>query len=333
MRRSSPLGRPVLAVVPAALLAGVLALVPLGPAAAGPYDSAGPTPPPSGDSGTGSANGGTCSMYGSSAGFGVVCSSGGGATLAELLEGAGIDVTSGAFCWDDDALPDRFVPPPGSGPERWYVHTCLSFPTGVITRPNAVITYEYVQPGTPDELTPPQEIVIETITRRGQIPFLHLTTTPIASPRVSQDVAFTVDCGNPAIRVCRQDGDRLVVETERIRVQGIEMWAELIHMRVQPEGARGPNIDCFGGGLPRTAEQLDAVRATQPGVCRHRYDRSSNGRGGGTSGDRWPARLTAYWTVFYDAPDGSGALADGRAYEKTSVHQVRVTEVQTLVVG
>ena len=90
-------------------------------------------------------------------------------------------------------------------------------------------------------------------------------------------------------------------------------------------------VDCSGGGLARTAQELDEGDPRDTRVCRHAYDRSSDEAGAGTRGDRFPARVTAYWQVFVDDCNGPVPFRD--AYEKTSTNLVRVTEVQTLVVS
>ncbi len=274
----------------------------------------------------------TCRIYGSSSGFGLLCSHGvGGKTLAQLLDEAGID-TSGTFCWDDRDLPDGFqAPEPTTGPGAWWLRTCLSF-DGAVTRDNADLKYEFIfhAPGAEDELNDRQRDVIVLVTGRGQMPFLQVQTSPIASPRVGQDVAFSLLCDSSKLDCSR--ADQGLISTNRLDVGGVTMYADLIHLRVKPEGVTRPEaIDCNGAGLARTAEQLAAGATDDPRVCRYTYDRSSDGAGGGASRDRFPAHVTAYWQIYYD--DGSGPKPLGATYEKTSISQIRVTEVQTLVVS
>ena len=276
----------------------------------------------------------TCNMYGSSSGFGILCSvgGGGGKTLAQLLIDAGVDVSE-EFCWDDGELPDGFAPPePTAGPGRWWLHTCLSFDGGV-SQANANLSYEFMflAPDKQSELTVPQSAVIELVTGRGQMPFLQVQTSPTSSPRVNQDVAFSLLCDSSRVDCSQADQGR--ISTFRLSVGGVTMWAELVHLRVLPEGASRPDreVNCTGAGLARTAGQLDSGAGEDPQVCRYRYEQSSNDAGDDTHRDRYPAQATAYWQIFYDA--GSGPLPLGDAYEKTTVNQVRVTEVQTLVVS
>ncbi len=269
----------------------------------------------------------TCQLYGSASGFGLLCSSSAaGQTLAELLHAAGI-ATDRKFCWDDPNLPDGFAPDPTAAPGAWWLHTCLVF-EGAVLRENAKLTYEFVHlaPGTEHLLTGGQKAAVDSVTGRGQIPFLQVQSSPISSPRVHQDVAFSLLCDDRVI--CDATTGRFVTPT--LAVSGVRMHAELIHLRVLPEGADQPgSTDCTGAGLPSTAVELDST-GPDPAVCRWRYDRSSLGAGGGVSGDRYPATVTAYWQIFFDTGKGDTAL--GLPYEKTTVTSVRVTEVQTLVV-
>lgn len=320
-----------------ALLAAAAVVLPAAPASGDgfggrkgpPATASGPqrgTAQPAGGSGT-------CRVYGSSSGFGLLCSDAtAGRTLEQVLRSAGID-TSRPFCWDDPDLPDGFEPDRAApGPGRWWLHTCLSF-DGAVVRANARLTYEFVfrAPGAEDVLTGPRVAAIARVTGRGQIPFLQAQASPLSSPRVGQDVAFSLLCDGDVL--CADGPGGRTIRTPALRVAGVQMWAELVHLRVLPEGGAAPSraVDCTGGGLPQTAEELDRGAVDDARVCRHRYDRSSDDAGGGTSGDRYPARVTAYWQIRYD--DGSGPRDLGLPYEKSTVNQIRVTEVQTLVVG
>lgn len=322
------------------LMSGVvLAALSPAPALAAPYDEPASTPPKStsepqrGTAAPASAPTQTCSIYGSSSGFGLLCSGGAaGKTLAQLFREAGVDLDK-PFCWDDPNLPDGFVPErQADGPGRWWLYTCLSF-DGAVLKSNARLSYEYRyhRPGNERELTDTERPVIELVTGRGQIPFLQVQTSPVSSPRVDQDVAFTLLCDGKVRCSDTPEGRRIV--TPELQVGGVTMFAELVHLRVLPEGASRPGraVDCVGGGLERTAEQLDREAENDPRVCRWSYERSSNDAGGGTRGDRYPARVTAYWQIFVD--EGAGPRPFGDTYEKTTANQIRVTEVQTLVVS
>jgi len=275
----------------------------------------------------------TCQLYGSSSSFGLLCSDAvAGKPLAQSLSEAGVVFGSdGEFCWDDPDLPDGFLSPdPAKGP-AWFLHTCLTFAGGPIVSSNAQVSYafEHREPGTETTLTGPQQTVIDSVLGRGRIPFLPVQTSPTGSPRVGQDVAFSALCGDARLECSGAAQGR--IETNRLAVGGITMWAELVHLQVEPLGAGSPErIGCTGAGLARTAEQLDATD-DDPRVCRYAYDRSSNGAGAGERGDRYPSQVTAFWQIWFDR--GTGPERLGATYEKTTVNQIRVTEVQTLVVS
>jgi hypothetical protein len=318
---------------------GCLLLLSPGTAAAGWGTGKGNGPPASAtqpvrDTVTpGGAGTGTCRIYGSSSGFGLLCSdAAAGRTLAQLFRNAGIDI-SRPFCWDDPDLPDGFRPDrPTTGPGRWWLHTCLSF-DGAVVRSNANLTYEYrfLAPGSERVLTDLEEGVLDQVTGRGQMPFLQVQTSPVSSPRVAQDVAFSMLCDDEV--QCSDTPAGRVITTPSLTVGGVSMQAELVHLRVLPMGVSRPGeeVNCTGGGLPRTAEQLDQGPDDDPRVCRYRFDRSSNSAGAGLRGDRYPAQVTAYWQISFD--DGSGPQPLGLPFEKTTVTSIRVTEVQTLVVS
>lgn len=325
-----------------AALAGVAALAVATttavPATAGTFDEPGSTPPQSTSSPqtdtAGPGGSPTCRIYASSAGFGLLCSTAaGGMTLAQLLEGAGIDYRN-KFCWDDADLPDGWEPDRvQSGPGAWWLDTCLEFVADTPSRANARLTYEYHfhAPGEEKLLTEEQEAVIRLVTGRGQIPFLQLQTTPVSSPRVDQPVAFSMLCDDKVQCSNSESGGRQV-RTPYVEVGGVRMHAELVHLEVLPRGvAVADRIGCQGAGLPRTAEQLDAGPEDDPFVCRFTYRRSSNEVGGGTDGDRYAVHVTAYWQVYVD--EGLGPRPFGLPYEKITTQSLRVTEVQTLVVS
>ena len=323
------------------LAAVALATAPGGSASASPFKDGPSSPPPVADGPqrrtVTPTPVRTCQVYASSSGFGLLCSdAGAGQTLAVQAGLAGID-TSRPFCWDDPDLPDGFDPQgqgaQPDGPGRWWLHTCLSFDGGVVVKDRARLSYEYrfLAPGVEDELNAAEQAFVTRVTGRGQIPYLQVQTSPVSSPRVEQDVAFSMLC-SPKV-TCRDTPQGRRITTPELRVGGVVMHAELVHLRVLPEGPGRPDItvDCEGAGLPQTAQELDRGAMNDPQVCRYSYARSSDGAGAGSRGDRYPAQVTAYWQVFVD--DGSGPVPFRDTYAKTSTNLIRVTEVQTLVVS
>ncbi len=253
-------------------------------------------------------------MYGSASGFGLACAvPSGGLSLLELLKRNPIPP-----CWDT-AVPAGFTPPRIEvGPGRWWVHTCMTGLNVDNPDPHAVtmsFEFRFLDPGAERVLTPAEQAIVLRFSGDRQIPFPLLATTPMASPRVGQDLSFSLLNDHA---------------TASLTTGGVTMYAQVVHLQVRPLGDRGTAVDCDGPGQPMTAEGLAAAAEGDPSICRYTYLRSSDQAGGGVGGNRYPAHVTAFWTIFYD--DGSGPVAFG-TFRKESVNQIRVTEVQTLVVS
>ena len=256
----------------------------------------------------------SCRMYGSASGFGLACAvPSGGLSLLELLKRNPIPP-----CWDT-AVPAGFTPPRIElGPGQWFVHTCMTGLNVDNPDPHSVtmsFEFRFLKPGSERLLTPAEQATVLTFSGDRQIPFPLLATTPTASPRVGQDLSVSLLNDHT---------------TPSLTTGGVTMYAQVVHLQVRPLGDRGPAVDCDGPGQPMTAEGLAAAAEGDPSICRYTYLRSSDQAGGGVAGDRYPAHVTAFWTIFYD--DGSGPVAFG-TFRKESVNQIRVTEVQTLVVS
>lgn len=256
----------------------------------------------------------SCRMYGSASGFGLACAApSGGLSLLELLKRNPIPP-----CWDT-AVPAGFTPPRiEAGPGQWWVHTCMTGLDVANPNPHAVtmsFEFRFLTPGLERLLTPAEQATVLRFSGDRQIPFPLLETTPTASPRVGQDLSFSLLNEH---------------DTPSLTTGGVTMYAQVVHLQVRPLGDRGPAVDCDGPGQPLTAEALAAAVEGDPSICRYTYLRSSDQAGGGVGGNRYPAHVTAFWTIFYD--DGTGPVAFG-TFRKESVNQIRVTEVQTLVVS
>lgn len=346
--RGARRGRRVLAVVTAVLAASGLLAAPASAKPLDPPPRQKPTPAAGPQHGTATpaspaAPPKSCSIYGSASGFGVLCSTAsGGKTLAQLL--GGFIKVNEPFCWHGSVreaerrtrgLPDGFVPDSiVGGAGQWWLHTCLTF-IDEISRKTARLEYGYhfIKTGeTASELTSEQRPLIELITGRGQIPFLQVQTRPVSSPRVRQDVAFSLLCDRSKVE-CTNTASGRRIATPELDVGGVTMFAELVHLAVLPEGAGAPSkeTECVGAGLPLTAEELDAASADDRRICRYRYERSSDDAGGGSNGDRYLAQVSAFWQIYVRDRDGLRTFGD--PYEKKTVQQLRVTEVQTLVVS
>lgn len=263
----------------------------------------------------------TCRAYASANGYGVSCGFGsGGRTIREILAANPLPP-----CWLDPDLPDGFRPPFAvESAGRWFLKTCLSF-DGTPGRATAVVAYEFCHDSEApcdrlSQLTVTQIETVGLVLGRGQIPFLQAQSSPVASPRVGQPVSFSLLADD------RAPGYR----TPALNVAGVTMYAEVTGLRIRPEGAGGPEVTCQGPGRVMTAAELERYDPSDRSACVHTYTRSSDGAGSTASRDRYPAQVSAFWTVYVTDRDGTRPLG---TYEKRSVNDVRVTEVQTLVVS
>lgn len=297
----------------------------VGPAAAGlretpppVEESSGPVTPVVADTTENYATQQTCQMYGSSNGYGMVCTDPGGGSgsrsLVSYLEGQPLPE-----CWDKPA-PDGYRGIPRDEPGSYWLRTCLSgLDRTTLLRTGKLeldFTIVYLPPDRQVILTPGQETVIRYFFGSGQIPFPVLGTAPSVTPRAQEPITF---------------GLYEPTSTPPLTTQGVTMYAKVVQLHVDP-GDGSPLITCRGPGELLTREELaDPARADADTVCKHAYERSSADAGtAGPARDRYPARVTAFWQIRYLTPAGERVLG---TYEKTSVNQIRVTEVQTLVVS
>lgn len=296
-------------------LAGlVAALLPAGPALAG----AGGTDP---DRRVRQV--GDCRAYGSSSGFGIACAGPGGASgppLTSFLPPEGL-----AECWVEEPL-EGVAFPPRTGPGEWFLQTCVDGIDLRTLQPDPGLrvtqTYRFLRPGEGHVLTEGERTVVDALLSSGQVPlpFPELDITPSVVPRVGELVAFSVV--GPA-------------ETVRLEVGGVSLQGRLQRLEVEPEGDGGPVVRCTGRGraiTPAEAERADRTGEDDLGedVCAYRYGRSSfragDGDRDGDDADRYPVEVTAWWDVVF----GDGQLLG--SFGKEAVNEVRVAEVQTLVV-
>lgn len=274
----------------------------------------------SGSAGTETADVPRCRMYGSDRGFGVACTGpgGSGGSLRSLLSGPLPE------CWHEGP-PEGFRPPArqGGGEGRWWLRTCMTGVDRTTLAPTGsggislTYGYDFLPPGEARELTEGEQTVIDALVARGQvpIPFPMVETYPSASPRVGETVSFALSNETT---------------TRSISIDGITMQARVVGLRVEPEGVGGPVLQCDGAGRELTAEQVDDGATQAPDVCAYTFDRSSFQAGEQSGRDRYPAAVTALWEVQYSSDRGSGTLGP---FEKRAFTEVRVAEVQTLVVS
>lgn len=262
-----------------------------------------------------------CRAYGSASGFGIACAGPGGSGTS-LRDYLGHDLPE---CWDEDP-PATFVPPRTIPGARWWLHVCLSGLDlhTLDVRPGGLsLAYGYVPlvPGVEHHLTVEERYVVDRLLVQGQvpIPFPRVRVSPSSSPRVGEVVAFSLDGATTAGPLTRG---------------GISMTARVVSLMVEPLGEGGPRTTCTGAGRPIDTAEVQRAggdpAALGADVCAWRYDRSSYRAGVGDAPDRYPVRVTASWAITYTRGADSGVLGP---FDTSAVNQVRVAEVQTLVVS
>jgi len=266
------------------------------------------------------ASAGTCSMYGSQNGFGMVCSDPNGGrgsrTLVSFLEGKTL-----AECWDEPP-PENFQGEPRDEPGEYWLRTCLAgLDRKTLRRLGALeLDFEIVFLP-PDEqviLTPGEKVVVRYFFGSGQIPFPVVGVSPTPYPRVGEPLTF---------------GLLGPTRTPELTTAGVTMYAEAVQLRVEPADGSPGIIVCRGPGELLAAEQIDdPARREADTVCLHTFERTSAGAGHiGMHRDRYRVKVNASWQIRYRVGDGPEQVLG--TYEKSSVNQIRVTEVQTLVVS
>ena len=287
-----------------------LVIITASPAAADPMGGSGGAGPTS-DVTYAEASG--CRMYASSYGYGIFCPTSGGVTAKDMLRGE-----RAPTCWH--VLPYAGWEPPEEilDPQQgtWRLKTCLTGfdeegnPSGP---PQFSFEYVFVPGGQEITLTEAQENFVAFINDDRKLPLPVVAVSPVAAPRVGNDVAFFIVEGAPG-------------ETSIPEINGIQMRAWQVRLDVVPEA--GAFTSCPGKGI--RVEATD-TRGTRPQACWHTYRRSSAGFGDDLRPDRYLVRSTAVWQIEYST-DGGASWNLLREVEKTALTALRVTEVQTLVI-
>ena len=164
-----------------------------------------------------------CRMYASSYGYGIFCPTSGGVTAKDMLRGE-----RAPTCWH--VLPYAGWEPPEEilDPEQgtWRLKTCLTGydeegnPTGP---PQFSFEYVFVPGGQEITLTEAQENFVAFINDDRKLPLPVVAVSPVAAPRVGNDVAFFIVEGAPG-------------ETSIPEINGIQMRAWQVRLDVVPGG-------------------------------------------------------------------------------------------------
>lgn len=256
----------------------------------------------------------SCSIVSSPAYLGVACGSakGGNApSIKEILDGDPLP-----DCWHEPLTASELAALGYTNDEDsvWYWERCL---VGIDPETLKVgdegvsftVGLESLDPGDIITLTPNQQDLVEFQGKDGQIPAPFAAVSPTAHPRVGAWVSFfnatdaevVVDAGTVVLRA----------RVDRIDVQPLG------------EGA-GDTVTCPGIGYK--AERGDTPE-THPAGCWYKYEQSSAAE----PDQKYPAVITAYWTVDYSA-DGGATYQYFNSFSKSQITTIPVTEIQALVI-
>lgn len=317
--RSAPVARrgltALLTAMTTALLTAAGLVVTAGTASADGFGSSGPSSPPSSSASASRTTGSGCHMYGSAAGYGVVCPSAGGGSLRDVLGGSSVPT-----CWYEDP-PDSFVPPFelfDGDDRRWYLKGCMAgFNDRAVQTGQIIFAFDF-EPRLPQyafRLDERQREFLRRIQQNAQIPLPVVQSAPSASPRIGDDTAFYVL--------------EEFAEAPTITFDSLRMRARMVYFEMRPGGVDGDDVvGCPGRGIQVTE---DDTPQTEPNACWYEFERSSSGVSSGNLVNRYRSHATAYWRVEF-SEDGGNSWGELGTFPKEALAPVRVTEIQTLVI-
>jgi hypothetical protein len=274
-----------------------------------------------------------CSIYATSASFGMTCAQGWGRaqqrTVKEVLDG-----DDPPHCWDERISADDQVAKYGlaDAPEgtTYYMHYCVSdidvnAPVGslramhlnvqILEIPNDAKPCPSPQP--PERagrcimtLTTNQQHVVElSEPAGGRIPPIVIVPQPATRIRTNQAVAYQNRGGAGRTR------------SKVFQVGTVRMWAELNRFSIQPYGPTDERITCDGSIRVTDNDSPDST----PRACWFTYLASSARQ----ADQVYPFRAEADWTVYVDAGLGPEEFAHFQKYDDL---RLPVYDVQTLVI-
>jgi hypothetical protein len=301
-----------------------------------------------------------CSLFATSATFGLSCIHGGGDVRAKTVKQV-LGKDSAEFCWDevipDDQLRSQYgyEPNPDS---PYYLHSCIS---GLIAdnlvsdQPGMQLGQHVVEidkdakdcPGkqpypVTDEgvcimhLTENQHALVSQVdpSDPGRIPDISIATHPSTRVRTNEDVAYT---DNPDVAL--SPGDDGLLATPKITLGGVTMWAEMDGCggAAQAQRAKTGVGECFSirpygpGSDPQIFCKGDTdvsdhdTPQTKPDACWWKYPRSSAAQ----PNQAYPFLAEADWTVYFQA---GGAPVRLQSFKKYDYLQLPVFDIQSIVI-
>lgn len=224
-------------------------------------------------------------------------------------------------CWDDPVSEEDLAAmdkenAPGPDGYTYYWHSCL---TGVDKKTKTVepggmhieTNLKAIPNGTPPQtLTTNQQVLVDGVADRGNIPRPVAVVSPSDHPRVGLNVAFL-------------NGSK---GSLNVRPLGAVIHAYVDHTYIEPLGKdKTPKIDCPGNGRPASPGQTPVAG---DGLCWYKYLHSSAGQ----ADDVYHVQITSHWVVEISATGAPGTFERLDDFMKSAISQVPVTEVQALVV-
>jgi hypothetical protein len=224
-------------------------------------------------------------------------------------------------CWDERVSDEDLAAMGKSnipGPEgyTYYWHSCL---TGVDKKTKTVepggmhieTSLKAIPNGTPPEtLTHNQQVLVDGVADRGNIPTPVAVVSPSDHPRVGLNVAFLN--GSPG-------------ELD-VRPLGAFIHAYVDHTYIEPLGKDTlPKVGCPGNGTPARPGQTPVKG---DGLCWYKYLHSSAGQ----ADDVYHVQITSHWVVEISPTGEPGTYERLDDFMKSAISQVPVTEIQALVV-
>ncbi|RLV47853.1 hypothetical protein D9V37_17195 [Nocardioides mangrovicus] len=223
-------------------------------------------------------------------------------------------------CWDDpmsaeDQALTGYYDAPDEVPPRWgYWERCLmGIDDDLTVHPPIYLrqTAEYIYDQSKIRRIGDNERKLLVFTNHT-IPYPVAVVSPTTSPRVNQWLSFFD--GQPA-----KDVDGVTEHQVTVTALGQTLVAKEEKIVVRPRGTNDDDsISCPGSGHKAVAGETPVAG----GNCWYRYPRSSAGQ----PDDKYPVRITAYWTVYLNG-------ARFNSFQKSTTANIPVTEIQAINVS
>ncbi len=281
-----------------------------------------------------------CSMYAGPGGFGMHCATPDtmGPSVIDILKRRKIPKCFYTQAPDDYVGVNR-APEDADKEGTWWLYECLTGVNDDMTAVTGELGFDiikdlFVAKGKQPEphLDKGQLGVIDDVAT-PPYPTVILTPGPVSSS--------SGDSARPRVNMPTVFWDSNATMVPEIVSRGVHMKAELHSLKLYTEGESNTDAieRCMGGGLRvdpgDVGDQtlLHFLQSLGNQVCWHVYERSSARITGTTSSDKqkYPMKVVAYWTVYYDTGDGWQVFHSFAVDNPTQY--IPVAEIQSLVIS